>query len=75
MRVAVLVSGRIQKVNPIGDFIKNNTRLNEEKRLHPAELGWAQVLSYPYGLNHRSFLGWVQHDKKILDVFLKEQDR
>ena len=32
MRVAVLVSGRIQKVNPIGDFIKNNTRLNEEKR-------------------------------------------
>ena len=27
MRVAVLVSERIQKVNPIGDFIKNNKRL------------------------------------------------
>lgn len=50
-------------------------RLNQKKRLHPAELGWAQVLSCPYGLNHRSFLGWVQHDKKILDVFLKEEDR
>ena len=49
--------------------------LHREKRLHPAELGWAQVLSYPYRLNHRSFLGWVVNDRNILDVFLKEEDR
>jgi hypothetical protein len=54
---------------------KQVDRLNEEKILHPAELGWAQVLSYPYRLNHRSFLGWVVNDRNILDVFLKEEDR
>ena len=54
---------------------KQVDRLNEEKILHPAEYGWAQVLSYPYKLNHRSFLGWVRHDKKISNLFLKEEDR
>ena len=50
-------------------------RLNQKKRLHPAEFGWAQVLSYPYGLNHRAHKGWVNHDRNILDVFLKEEDK
>lgn len=49
--------------------------LHQEKMLHPAEFGWAQVLSYPYGLNHRAHKGWVNHDKNILDIFLKEKDK
>jgi len=49
--------------------------LHETKTLHPAEFGWAQVLSYPYGLNHRAHKGWVNHDRNILDVFLKEKDK
>ena len=50
-------------------------RLHETKTLHPAEFGWAQVLSYPYGVNHRAHKGWVNHDRNILDQFLKEEDR
>lgn len=39
-------------------------RLHLEKKLHPAEMGWYQVLSYKKN-QHRSFDGWVNHDKNI----------
>jgi hypothetical protein len=34
-------------------------QLHREKKLHGGELGWFQVLSLPYGSNHRGHEGWV----------------
>lgn len=45
--------------------------LHKEKRLHPAEMGWYQVLSKPNGNAHRCFDGWVNHDKNVLGKFFK----
>lgn len=42
-------------------------------RLHPAEVGWYQVLSKPFGGNHLNYHGWVNHAKNIADEFLREQ--
>lgn len=46
-------------------------QLHNEKRLHPAEMGWYQVLSKPNGNRHRCFDGWVNHDKNVLGKFFK----
>ena len=46
-------------------------RLHEEQRLHPAEMGWYQVLSKPNGSTHRCFDGWVNHDKNVLERFFR----
>ncbi len=40
--------------------------LNDSKRLHPAEMGWFQILSKPNKSMHKSYDGWVNHDKNIL---------
>ena len=44
-------------------------RLHVEKKLNPAEHGWYQVLSKPYGSNHINNHGWVNHDKNVLPKF------
>lgn len=46
-------------------------QLHNEHRLHPAEMGWYQVLSKPNGNRHRCFDGWVNHDKNVLGKFFK----
>lgn len=46
-------------------------QLHNEHRLHPAEMGWYQILSKPYGSTHRCFDGWVNHDKNVLEKFFK----
>lgn len=46
--------------------------LHETKQLRAAEYGWHQVLSEPYGNNHRNWHGWVNHDKNIEERFLRE---
>jgi|Laugresbdmm110dd_1035094.scaffolds.fasta_scaffold09230_2 hypothetical protein len=40
--------------------------LNESKRLHPAEMGWYQILSKPNNSSHHSYDGWANHDKNIM---------
>ena len=57
-----------------GDMLNHEeiSKLHENKLLHPAEFGWYQVLSKPFGDNHVNHHGWVNHDKNILDKFLKE---
>lgn len=40
--------------------------LHNQKRLHPAEMGWWQVLSKPNHNRHRCYDGWVNHDKHVL---------
>ncbi len=39
--------------------------LHEHKQLHAAEYGWYQILSKPYGSNHRSHDGWVNHERNV----------
>jgi len=34
-------------------------RLHEEKRLHPAEYGWYQVIALPSGIEHVNYVGWA----------------
>jgi len=46
-------------------------KLHEDRKLLPAEYGWYQVLSEPYGSNHKNFGCWVNHDKNILSKFFK----
>ena len=46
-------------------------KLHEEKRLHPAEMGWYQILSRPNGSKHKCWDGWVNHDKHILTKYFK----
>lgn len=46
--------------------------LHRDKKLNAAEHGWYQVLSKPNGSNHRNMHGWVNHDKNILDKFLRD---
>jgi hypothetical protein len=57
------------------NFIDYNhiTILDSEKKLRPAEYGWHQILSEPYGNNHRNWHGWVNHDKNIATDFIKEK--
>jgi len=40
-------------------------KLYKQKRLHPAEMGWWQVLSKPNHNKHRCFDGYVNHDKNV----------
>ena len=40
-------------------------KLYNEQRLHPAEMGWYQVLSKPNYNRHRCFDGVVNHDKNV----------
>jgi len=40
-------------------------KLHNEKKLLPAENGWYQILSEPYGDNHRCFYGGVQIEKYL----------
>lgn len=44
--------------------------LHKDKKLNPAEHGWYQILSKPYGSNHINNHGWVNHDKNVLTEFL-----
>ena len=44
--------------------------LYENKKLHAAEMGWWQILSEPWGNNHRNIHGMVNHDKNVLDRFM-----
>jgi hypothetical protein len=55
------------------NFINKNVveDLHKNRKLHAAEHGWYQVLSKPFGSNHRNNHGWVNHDKNILDRFLR----
>lgn len=46
--------------------------LHYSSKLHPAEVGWYQILSKPFGDNHLNYHGWVNHDKNIMEKFLKE---
>jgi len=46
-------------------------KLNKEKRLHPAEWGWYQTLSYP-GINHKNHHGFVNPDWSIQQKFFIE---
>jgi hypothetical protein len=60
-------------IHPTSMFdIDNVFRLHQSKQLRAAEYGWHQVLSEPYGNNHRNWHGWVNHDKNIEDKFLRE---
>lgn len=45
-------------------------QLHNQKKLLAAEYGWCQVISMPYGSNHRNFTGWVNPDWSILENFL-----
>ena len=45
-------------------------KLYEKKSLCPAEFGWYQVLSKPYGSNHRCVNGWANADRCVLQNFL-----
>lgn len=40
-------------------------KLNKEKKLLPAERGWYQILSQPYGDNHESVYGGAQIEKYL----------
>lgn len=51
---------------------KQTLKLHDEKRLHPAEFGWYQVLSMPYGGIHKNHHGLVNHDKNVLTQFILE---
>jgi len=55
------------------NFINRKTveELDRKKILHPAEMGWYQVLSMPYGSRHRNMHGWVNHDRNIPEIFIK----
>lgn len=46
--------------------------LHRDKKLNAAEHGWYQVLSKPYGSNHKNRHGWVNHDRNIFDKFLRD---
>jgi hypothetical protein len=48
------------------------TKLHTEKRLRAAEYGWHQIISEPFGNNHRNWHGWVNHDKNVMVEFIKE---
>jgi hypothetical protein len=48
-------------------------KLFKEELLRPAEFGWYQTLSEPYGSNHRNWHGWVNHEKNIEKRFLNEE--
>lgn len=50
---------------------ENVELLFKEKSLHPAEMGWYQILSWPLN-NHECYDGWVNHDKNVLDKFFYE---
>ena len=54
-------------IHPVG-FINPDyvDYLNESGRLHPAEMGWYQILSKQNNSIHKSYDGWVNHDKNIL---------
>lgn len=45
--------------------IEHALELHETKKLLPAEWGWYQVLSQPYGDNHRSVYGGAQIEKYL----------
>jgi hypothetical protein len=44
--------------------------LNKRKQLIAAEFGWYQVMSKPYGDNHRCMSGWANPDKSMDPRFL-----
>ena len=58
-------------IHPAG-FVKKEEvdKLHQEGKLRAAEYGWHQVISMPYGDNHRNWHGWVNHDKNISPEFL-----
>ena len=39
--------------------------LHENKRLLPCEFGWFQIMSMPYGENHRCYSGWANAERAI----------
>jgi len=49
----------------------NVLELHEQNKLHPAEWGWYQTLSYP-GVNHKNHHGYINHDKNVLEKFMRE---
>jgi len=51
---------------------KEVLRLHRNKSLRAAEYGWHQVISEPFGNNHRNLHGWVNHEKNIEKRFLDE---
>jgi hypothetical protein len=46
--------------------------LDRDKKLHPAEWGWAQVLSLPYGMIHEEHHGWINNDRDVLTKYMME---
>lgn len=47
-------------------------KLYEDKLLRAAEYGWHQIISEPFGNNHRNWHGWVNHEKNVEKRFLDE---
>lgn len=47
-------------------------QLHHDKKLRAAEYGWHQIISEPYGDNHRNWHGWVNHDKNVAIEFINE---
>lgn len=61
-------------IHPAGFINKKDVEiLNANRILHPAEMGWYQVLSMPYGSNHRNVHGWVNHDRNIPENFIIQE--
>lgn len=60
-----LIINRKDMIEPLYIF-----ELSKNKRLLPAEFGWWQVLSEPYGNNHLCMSGWANPDKSIDGRFL-----
>lgn len=51
---------------------KNTLSLYHNKLLRAAEYGWHQIISEPFGNNHRNWHGWVNHEKNVEKRFLDE---
>jgi phage pi2 protein 07 len=56
-----------QNIDPENIFVLHN-----QKKLCPAEFGWYQTLSQPYGDNHRCISGLANANRCVLEEFLKE---
>ena len=48
---------------------ENVITLFQSDQLNPGEMGWYQVLNGVSNVEHRSFNGWVNHDRNVLTKF------
>lgn len=45
-------------------------RLHKEKKLHPAEYGWYQIIGLPHGAHHMNYVGWANPISTIEPQFM-----